>query len=66
MNNYNTEEDIELSLKRLNLERQIALEELKSVKGDFKESIQPANWLQSGIKFFSNYGMLMLVKKLIQ
>ena len=66
MNNYKTEEDIELSLKRLNLERQIALEELKSVKGDFKESIQPANWLQSGIKLFSKYGMLMLVKKPIK
>lgn len=66
MKNYTTEEDIQRDLKRLSLEKQIAWEELKIVKDDFKEALQPSSWLQTGFKFFSKLGLMMLVKKVIK
>lgn len=63
---YNKAEDIDLDLKRLSLEREIALEELKAVKGDFKESLQPAQWVQTGFKVAGKLGVMMLLKKIIR
>ncbi|RAJ16812.1 hypothetical protein [Olleya aquimaris] len=66
MKYYNTEEDIQRDLKRLSLEKQIAWEELKIIKEDFKEALQPSHWLQTGFKLFSKLGLMMLVKKIIK
>lgn len=66
MAQFKTEEDIERALKKLNLEKQIAWEELKGIKGDFKEAIQPPHWLQTGYRMFSKFGMMMLLKKIIK
>lgn len=66
MKHYKTEEDIALGLKKINLEKQIAWEELKGIKGEFKEAIQPPNWLQTGYKIFSKFGMMMLFKKIVK
>ncbi|MEL0643490.1 MULTISPECIES: hypothetical protein [unclassified Olleya] len=66
MKQYKTEHDLENDLKRLSLEKQIAWEELKSIKGDFKEAVQPPNWLQTGYKMFTKFGMMMLFKKIIK
>ncbi len=66
MKQYKTEEDVKLALKRLSLEKQIAWEELKGIKGDFKNSIQPPNWLQTGYKMFSKFGMMLLLKKIVK
>ncbi|APY00832.1 hypothetical protein CLV86_1605 [Lacinutrix venerupis] len=58
--------DIEVELRRLDLEREIAKEELKSVKGDLKESLQPAEWMQTGLKVAGKIGSMMLLKKLFR
>jgi len=63
---YNNFDDIELDLKRLDLERQIAKEELLGVKGDLKESLQPAQWMQTGIKVAGKIGSMVLMKKLFK
>ncbi|AEH01741.1 hypothetical protein [Lacinutrix sp. 5H-3-7-4] len=63
---YNSFEDIELDLKRLDLERQIAKEELKAVKGELKESLQPSQWMQTGIKVAGKLGSMVLLKKLFK
>ncbi|AUC77268.1 MULTISPECIES: hypothetical protein [unclassified Olleya] len=66
MAQFKTEADIERALKKLSLEKQIAWEELKGIKGDFKEAIQPPQWLQTGYRMFSKFGMMMLLKKIIK
>lgn len=63
---YRNFQEIEADLKRLNLERKIAWEELKLVKNDFKQDLQPYNWIQSAIKMAGKYGAFMLVKKLFK
>ena len=47
---YRNSENIERDLKILNLERQIAWEEIKAVKEEYKEDFRPYNWIQSGLK----------------
>lgn len=66
MKTYNSYEDIERDLKRYKLERQIALEELKTVKGEFKQDLQPFNWVQTGFKYASKFGLMLLVKKILK
>lgn len=66
MNNYKTFEEIELDLKRLSLERQIAIEELKGLKGEIKEDLKPSVWLQTIWKYAYKYGAIMLLKKIIR
>ncbi|QCE42118.1 hypothetical protein [Psychroserpens sp. NJDZ02] len=66
MTQFKTEADIERELRKLSLEKQIAWEELKGIKGDFKEAIQPPQWLQTGYRMFSKFGMMMLLKKIIK
>ncbi|QNM85589.1 hypothetical protein H9W90_00250 [Polaribacter pectinis] len=66
MKNYQNFEEIDRDLKKLSLERKIALEELKIVKSDFEESLRPLSMLQSVFKFASKYGVLLLVKKIFK
>jgi hypothetical protein len=66
MKQYRTQEDIKSDLRRLQLEKQIAWEELKVVKSDFKETLQPYTWLQTGFKMASKVGVMMLIKKIIR
>ena len=56
MKQYRTQEDIKRDLRRLQLEKQIAWEELKVVKSDFKETLQPYTGLQTGFKMASKGG----------
>jgi len=65
-NAYNNYKDIEAELRRLSLERQIAKEEIKSVKGDIKDSLQPAEWLQTGLKIAGKIGSVVLLKKIFK
>ena len=60
MKQYRTQEDIKRDLRRLQLEKQIAWEELKVVKSDFKETLQPYTWLQTGFKMASKVGVMMI------
>ena len=66
MKYYKTEQQIKQDLRRLQLEKEIAWEELKTLKGDFKESLQPYQWMQTGLKIFSKFGVMMLVRKIIK
>jgi|KNS7NT10metaT_FD_contig_41_519576_length_1625_multi_7_in_0_out_0_3 hypothetical protein len=63
---YNSFEEIDNELKRLELQRAINLEELKMIKHDFKEDLQPFQWLQTGAKYAGKFGMMVLIKKLFR
>lgn len=61
---YTNFEQIETDLKRLDLERLVAWEELKLLKTEFKEDLRPLNWVEPIIKGASKYGLFMLLRKL--
>ncbi|KAA2219851.1 MULTISPECIES: hypothetical protein [Maribacter] len=63
---YNNFDEIEFDLQRLNLERQIAMEELKGLKQEVKEDLSPYNWLSTAISLVKKYGVLYLVKKILK
>jgi len=63
---YQDIESIERELKILNLERQIAFEEIKNLKEAYKEDLKPLNWIQAGAKIAGKFGGLMLLKKIIK
>lgn len=64
MKNYTTFEDIEYDLKRLNLERQIAFEELKGVKSNLQEDLKPSYWVQTVLNLGIKFGSYRLLKKI--
>jgi len=66
MKTYKNTESIERDLEILNLERQIAYEELKSLKEDYKQDLQPLNWIQTGAKIVGKLGGMLLLKKIIK
>ncbi|MDC6389025.1 hypothetical protein PP182_10060 [Maribacter sp. PR1] len=63
---YNNFEEIEYDLQRLDLERKIALEELKGLKQEVKEDLSPYNWLSTTISIVKKYGILYLIKKILR
>ncbi len=63
---YNDIDSVERDLKILNLERQIAWEEIKAVKEEYKEDFRPYNWIQTGLKVASKYGAMLLLKRIIR
>tara|TARA_R110002049_G_scaffold90303_4_gene226515 strand:- start:2112 stop:2312 length:201 start_codon:yes stop_codon:yes gene_type:complete len=63
---YNDIESVERDLKILDLERQIAWEEIKAVKEEYKEDFRPYNWIQTGLKIASKLGAMVLLKKIIK
>tara|TARA_R110002049_G_scaffold13089_2_gene57413 strand:+ start:8959 stop:9159 length:201 start_codon:yes stop_codon:yes gene_type:complete len=63
---YQSFDEIDRDLKQLSLEKEIALEELKIVKGDFEESLKPLTIVSSAAKFLSKYGALMFIKKIFK
>ncbi|MDO6760370.1 hypothetical protein Q4566_09195 [Tamlana sp. 2_MG-2023] len=66
MKMYKNMKDVERELKILNLERQIAWEEIKGLKDDYAEDLKPAHWIQTGLNFAGKYGVFMLLKKIIK
>ncbi|MFS4482246.1 hypothetical protein ACKGJY_04470 [Hyunsoonleella sp. 2307UL5-6] len=65
-NTYKDLESIDKDLKVLNLERQIAWEEIKAVKEEYKEDFRPYNWIQTAVKVASKFGTMVLLKKIIK
>lgn len=63
---YKNFEEIEFDLKRLKLERQIALEEIKGLKQDIKDDLSPYSWISTVISAVKKYGILYLVRKVIR
>jgi hypothetical protein len=64
MKEYKNKDEINYDLKRLSLERQIAWEEMKGLKEDFKESIQPYNWFGPILSSVKQYGILYFIRLL--
>lgn len=66
MKTYETFEEIDNDLKKLKLERDIAIEELKIVKYNFEEFLKPINWLTTVFRMASKYGFLLVIKKIFK
>ncbi|MEP0134501.1 MAG: hypothetical protein ABJJ25_13360 [Eudoraea sp.] len=64
MKEYKNKDEINYDLKRLSLERQIAWEEMKGLKEDFKESIQPYNWFGPILSSVKQYGIFYFIRLL--
>lgn len=60
---YNSFEEIEQELKRLNLERKIAVEELKLTQNQIKDDLSPLNWMNTMVRVFSKYGIYYLIRR---
>jgi len=63
---YTNFDQVEYDLKRLNLEREIALEEIKGLKQDVKEDLSPYSWMSTVLSSVKKYGMLYLIRKIIR
>ncbi|RXJ44400.1 hypothetical protein [Gelidibacter gilvus] len=66
MKNYKSFDEIDFDLHKINLERQIAWEEIKGLKHSFSEEMKPLNWVSTGIKYAGKYGLLVLLRRLIR
>ncbi|WP_405565004.1 hypothetical protein [Polaribacter sp. Asnod6-C07] len=66
MKTYTSFIEIEKDLKKLELEREIANEELKIVKHNFEDILEPMNWINSAFKMISKYGVLLMIKKILK
>lgn len=66
MKTYHSFKEIEIDLKRLQLERQIGLEHLKGIKGEFAESLKPKKWISTAASFGWKYGLFILAKRLFK
>ncbi len=66
MKNYQSFTEIETDLKRLNLERKIAFEEMKLLKTEFKEDLKPSNWINTILQVVGKYGLYVLMKKFLK
>jgi hypothetical protein len=63
MKTYTTFEEVDKDLKRYKLERDIAWEEFKLTKSEFKEDLQPLNWLSTALKLTGKYSFIALIRK---
>jgi hypothetical protein len=66
MSKYNSFEEIERDLKRLDLERKIAKEEMIGLKYELKEELSPYFWWLTFFEMLKRYGVILLVKKLLK
>ena len=66
MGSYENIEQIDQDLRRLDLERQIAFEELKVVKYEYEEKLKPLNILGGALKLVGKYGFIMALKKMFR
>jgi len=66
MKSYNSIEDINLDLKRLNLQRKIAWEEMKGLRHEVKEDLSPYNWVNTLISALKKYGLLYVIRKILR
>lgn len=60
---YTTFEEISYDLKRLNLEREIAAEELHNLGLEVKESFKPSHLISAAASAFQDYGVYYLIRK---
>ncbi|WP_179006090.1 DUF6327 family protein [Winogradskyella forsetii] len=65
MKSYTTFKEIDNDLKRHKLERDIAWEELKLIKSEFKEDLHPLNWVSTALKVTGKYSFIAMIRKWI-
>jgi hypothetical protein len=63
---YNSFEEIDFEVKKLNLERKIAWEEIKQSGNEMQESLSPYNWITPIISSIKKFGILFLLKKIFR
>jgi len=63
---YKNFEEVEFELKRLDLERKIALEELKGLKENVREDLSPISWVNTILSAVKKYGILYLIRKILR
>lgn len=63
---YKNFDEIEFNLKRLDLERQIALEQIKGLKQDVQVDLSPYNWVATAVSAAKKFGFVYLIRKLIR
>lgn len=63
---YHSSESIENDLKILNLERQIAIEELKVVKLKYKKGFEKYIWIPFVFKLVKKYSVILLLKRFLK
>ncbi|NLP58663.1 DUF6327 family protein [Lutibacter sp. B1] len=63
---YNSLKEISNDLKVLNLQREIAFEELKLMKNNIQKSLEPYSYFNSVLKFVSKYGAIAIIRKIIK
>ncbi|MGR7811873.1 DUF6327 family protein [Lacinutrix undariae] len=63
MKHYESFNDIDQALKTLKLERNIALEEMKLLKNEFKDNLKPASWVETLLSVAGKYGGYVLLKR---
>lgn len=66
MKNYQSFEAVEADLKRLRLERRIALEEINLSKNKFKEQFKQKTWLNLMVDAAEKYGFYVLLKRFLK
>ncbi|MEA1787309.1 hypothetical protein U1E44_14500 [Arenibacter sp. GZD96] len=63
---YTSFQEIELDLKKLHLERKIALEELRGLRYEFEDIMKPYHWIQTGLGALKRMGIIFLVRRLFK
>lgn len=67
MKSYKNTKSIEQDLKILDLERKIALEELKTLKHDYTESLNPSNWIPEKLRWLvTRYSAKLIINKIFR
>ena len=66
MRNYNSFDEIDYELKRLNLERKIAWEEIKQTGNKVQDSLTPSGILMTIFGGVKKFGIFFLLKKIFK
>ena len=66
MNPFNSFKELEMELRRLSLEREIAKERLKGSKLEIQSEIDSINWLKSAVNILKKYGALVFLRKILK
>lgn len=66
MRTYNSFDEIDFELKRLNLERKIAWEEIKQSGNKVQENLTPCNWVMPILGGVKKFGIFFLLKKIFR
>ncbi|SDH89742.1 DUF6327 family protein [Winogradskyella thalassocola] len=62
MKTYTTFKEIENDLTRHKLERDIAWEELKLIKTEYKQDLEPLNWISTALKLTGKYSFIAMIR----